>query len=466
MHSFIKQFILSFILSTAFASTESLFARQDSVTVIAGAEYKKSLLHKIFWGKNRRKEWTTPVRVPAVLLDTMYGGLKPYKKGGGNESKTLRLVSAKGKEYVIRSINKSRQAVIPKLLRNSYFGMIIQDGVSMSYPYGGLAVHVMMNSTGIYHSHPKLVYIPSQRGLDTFNHLFGDDLYLLEERPEGNWSDDAPHLGNFRKFYSTKEVFDKMREDSRYKADQFAFIKSRLFDILLADWDRNHDNWRWGVATTDTVRFIPIARDRDQAFFTRNGIMMALLVPLMKVGYMQNFDHSIKNVGKLTKQDRLLDEIFTNEMSLEDWQKAAKQLSESLNDSVIIASVSELPPEIFSISGNELVEKLKNRRTDLPSYAAIFYKILARDVKITGTTNKDIFRVRLLPDGKVSVEITAANETSFYKRVFSPKETNRITLSGFGGDDVFEVDPAIKSIKVIVKTEAAPAPAFKEKGGK
>jgi hypothetical protein len=133
---------------------------------------------------------------------------------------------------------------------------------------------------------------------------------------------------------------------------------------------------------------------------------------------------------------------------------------------VIIASVSELPPEIFSISGNELVEKLKNRRTDLPSYAAIFYKILARDVKITGTTNKDIFRVRLLPDGKVSVEITAANETSFYKRVFSPKETNRITLSGFGGDDVFEVDPAIKSIKVIVKTEAAPAPAFKEKGGK
>jgi hypothetical protein len=465
MHSFTKLFTLLGVLCTGYINPEEIFGRQDSVTVIAGAEYKKSALHKILWGRNRRKEWTTPIRAAAVSLDTMYGGLTPYKKGGGNESKTLRLRSVSGKEYVIRSINKSRAAVTPKLLRNSYFGMIIQDGVSMSYPYGALAVPVMMTHAGIYHTEARLVYIPSQPALDSFNNVFANDLYLLEERPEGDWSDGAPHLGNFKKFYSTKDVFEKMREDGSYKADQHAFIKSRLFDILVADWDRNHDNWRWGNTSNDSITFLPVARDRDQAFFTRNGIMMALLMPVMKVSFMQNFDHTIKNVGKLTKQDRALDEIFTNEMTLNDWIDAANQLQSSLTDSVITASIKQLPPEIFVISGKELIEKLQTRRNDLPQYAAAFYRMLAKNVTVNGTTGNDHFRLKHSEDGNVLLEIFSPyNEGHvIYKRVFFPSETKEITINGFGGDDVFDIDPSIKKIRITTENKVVPSPAFKEK---
>lgn len=429
---------------------------QDSVFVVAGPEYKKSFFHSLMWGKNRRKEWTTPVRVPVVKLDTIYHGLKPVKKGGGNESKTLRLVSSDGRQYVLHSINKSRDAVTPKWLRKTYLGMIIRDGVSMSYPYGALASEGLMQSAGIYHSKPRLVYIPLQQSLDSFNNYFGNDLYLLEERPDDDWSSGAPHLGNFKTFYGTADLFDTMRSDSRFEADQKAYITGRLFDILIGDWDRNHDNWKWGAADEQSTHLYPIARDRDQAFFTRNGILMKPMMPLMRITFMQSFDHRIKNINKQTKQDRKLDELFTNAMTLDDWLSAAQHLQHALTDSAIVASVSQLPAEIFAVSGTELIDKLKSRRDRITEYASSFYSILAREVKIPGTKHKDLFKVAQMENGHVIVQVfdlTNNATTPYYQRIFVPGETKRLYLDGYGGGDTFEIDPAIKKIRI---TQVAP----------
>src|SRR5687767_13319347 len=78
---------------------------QDTIVIAAGEEYSRSRLYQVFWGSNWRGEWTVPVQVPVISLDTIYGGLTPYQKGGGNETNSLRLRTASGKEYVIRSIN-------------------------------------------------------------------------------------------------------------------------------------------------------------------------------------------------------------------------------------------------------------------------------------------------------------------------------------------------------------------------
>lgn len=79
-------------------------------------------------------------------------------------------------------------------------------------------------------------------------------------------------------------------------------------------------------------------------------------------------------------------------MTLNDWLSAAAHLQHSLTDSAIVASISQLPPEIFAVSGMELVAKLKSRRDRLTEYASSFYSILAREVKIPGTTHKDLFK--------------------------------------------------------------------------
>jgi len=348
----------------------------DSVIIAAGPQYKRSILHQLLWGSNRRLEWVTPIRVPVVLLDTLRGGLTPYKRGGGNESKTLRLISATGKEYVLRSIDKSREEVIPPLVKHTFIASIIRDGVSMSHPYGAFAVPYMLQQAGIPHPIPMLMYIPEQAKLDTFNAVFANDLYLFEEALSGEWSD-AAHLGNFKQIISTEDLQKKLEKNQGYKADEQAYIKARLFDILIADWDRNHDNWKWGVDTLRRV-YIPIPRDRDQAFFTRDGILNKIMMKAARVNFMQNFTHDAKKIDLLTRQDRQLDLYFTSDLMLDDYLLAANQLQQTLTDVVIRESVKQLPPEIFAVSGTELIEKLISRRNSLPVYAAQFYKILAK----------------------------------------------------------------------------------------
>lgn len=73
----------------------------------AGPQYNTSSFHQKLWGKHYRKEWNTPVRIPLFYLDTASGGLIPYASGGGRQSQTLRLQNKDGKEYVLRSIDKT-----------------------------------------------------------------------------------------------------------------------------------------------------------------------------------------------------------------------------------------------------------------------------------------------------------------------------------------------------------------------
>ncbi len=71
--------------------------------VITGPQYKRSGWHDFFWGKNYRKEWATPVKLPVFLLDNEKGGLIAIKEGGGHQTSSLHLETKDGKDYSLRS---------------------------------------------------------------------------------------------------------------------------------------------------------------------------------------------------------------------------------------------------------------------------------------------------------------------------------------------------------------------------
>ena len=101
------------------------FNASSQYTVVAGPQYERSSFHQKLWGKHYRKEWATPVTVPGFLLDTAAGGLKPYQEGGGRQSKSLRLVNPQGKEYVMRSIDKTFGNALPPIYRNTFIHTIM-----------------------------------------------------------------------------------------------------------------------------------------------------------------------------------------------------------------------------------------------------------------------------------------------------------------------------------------------------
>ena len=90
-------------------------------TVAAGPEYKRSSFYQWLWGTNYRKEWTTPVKFPVTFLDTLKGGIKEFKEGGGHQSKSLHIKTVQDKDYTLRSVDKSLAKLVPEIFNNTFY---------------------------------------------------------------------------------------------------------------------------------------------------------------------------------------------------------------------------------------------------------------------------------------------------------------------------------------------------------
>lgn len=412
----------------------------------AGPEYKTSGLHQFFWGNNYRKEWATPIKVPTFMLDTAKGGLKPTKAGGGNQTKSLQLETKTGKEYALRTVNKTLGKVLPKAFLNTFIENLVNDKVSMSHPYAAGTVPLLAKSAKVYHTYPQYFYLPQQPGLDTFNKAFANKMYLFEQKVDGDWKE-AANLGKFSDYKGTDKVLENRLEDNDTEIDQKQFIRSRIFDWFINDWDRHEDQWEWGVieGKDDRKLYIPVPQDRDQAYFKFNGALLKPLIAVSGIKYFQPFKKDLEDIKTFNYEERNLDRFFANEMSLSDWQSIARNMQQSITDGVIEAAIKQFPPEIYAISGRQVINTLKARRGKLEKWATAYYNFIAKEVDVTGSEKREHFEVKRLADNKTEVNIYKISKDGkqdskpFYSRTFNAKETNEIRLYGLSGNDTYTV---------------------------
>jgi hypothetical protein len=292
--------------------------------------------------------------------------------------------------------------------------------------------------------------VPSQAALQNFNTEYGNRPYLFEQRPDGNW-EDANNFGNSKKIISTEELLQALLSGSQNKVDQRAFVRARLFDILIGDWGRHEDQWRWAsFEEGNQTLYRPIPRDRDQAYTKFDGVLLGLAKSAASMSYLQSFDEEIKNVKTFNFQARNLDRRLANEMVLNDWISIAKELQGLLTDQVIETAVKQLPPEVFPISGEEIITKLKSRRNGLAEYAKKYYRFLAEEVDIPGTSSKEFFEVLRLNDYETTVKLYridpdgSVSKTPFYSRTFLTSETKEIRIYGIKENDIYHIDGEVK----------------------
>src|SRR5690606_35721638 len=117
--------ILLFIFITQGFIFSKVLAKDTTVT--ASKQYKVGFLKKIFLGRHYRAEWAVPVQVSLFDADTVKGGLTPIKKGGSRQTTNLRLEDSLGRQFVIRSIDKTPTKALPDALQKTIFADIIQD---------------------------------------------------------------------------------------------------------------------------------------------------------------------------------------------------------------------------------------------------------------------------------------------------------------------------------------------------
>ena len=399
--------MLSFFRSSAQSGPNGADSalREPQKTVVAGEQYARSSFHQWLWGKHYRKEWITPVTVKVISLDTVYGGLTPYEAGGGRQSKSLKLRNPQGKEYVIRSVDKTYGKALPEIYGNTFVEKLIDDQVSTAHPYAALTIPQMASAAKIYHCNPVIVYIPEQKALGEFNKEYGNDLYLLEQRADGDWKEEA-NFGNSAEIVNTEKLFEKLMEENDHRIDQASFVRARLFDIFVGDWGRHEDQWRWASFDEDGKKiYRPIPRDRDQVYTKFDGLLLSALLGVGGTGHIKTFGHKIKDIGTYNFSARNLDRQAANEITREQWVSTARELQGLLTDEVIENAVKQLPSEVFPFSGNDIIAKLKTRRNDLHIYANDYYNILAREVEVVGTKKKELFKVTRSGEAEVLVEV-------------------------------------------------------------
>jgi hypothetical protein len=231
--------------------------------------------------------------------------------------------------------------------------------------------------------------------------------------------------------------------------DQQEYLRGRLLDNVIGDWDRHFDQWKWGTRDTGKGKlYYPVPRDRDQAFFNSDGMLLNYLSK-NQFKYLQGFKKSFYSIKWLNWEARDQDRIFMNLLTENDWKNTITTFQHNLSDKVIDSSVKRLPPEIYPLDGANISSKLKSRRDVLMTQGMHLYNYLSRRVNIVGSNKQEIFKVQNADSG---IQVTVLKKNSknaitgfMYQRTFFPGKTKELRLYGLNGNDRFEIDEDVKS---------------------
>ncbi len=427
---------------------------RDSVRVTAlNPTYLAGPVKTFFLGSHNRDTWAEPVKAPYLDMGREAGGLVPIKRGGGMQTTSLRLRGGDGKQYVLRSLDKDPVGSLPAEVRETFAAEIIRDQTASINPYGAFAVPALAAAGGIYHTKPRIVYVPRDDRLGPYLDTFADRVMMLEVRPDDDMSD-SENFGNSKDVVSARKLHQEINGDNDNSVDQEAYARARLLDMLMSDWDRHRDQWRWASFKKKDAKgklYRPIPRDRDWAFNRLNG----LIPPIVRYfnPKFQDFRYTYGSLKGLNTSGLEQDRRFASELRLEDWSRLASDLRDSLPDSVIDAAVSQMPESIVRLKGDEMASKLKVRRDKLPEAAEEYYLAIARIADVVGSNKHERFEVSTTGPDLTQVVVYKTSKSGeireqLYRRVFSGSETDEIRLYGLDGNDTFVLDETGGGLKV------------------
>lgn len=426
----------------------------DSMCIqrISKTDFERTSFGQKLWGKHYRKAYGDSILVKGLNIESL--GLVPVKQGGGFQTNSLRLEHAKNeKQYTLRSIDKDASRTVPYPLNSVVVLDLVTDNFSASHPLAATAVAPLAETAGVYHSNPEIVYLPPQKALGDYNESYADALYLFEERPDDDHWKKADNFGNPKDVISTFDMIEKVNKSHKNRIDQRWVIRSRLFDLLIGDWDRHDDQWRWAeIKRGDYNYFRPIPRDRDQAFANYDGFIFAIARKLAaKSGQWRPFTDKLGRVNLATYNAFLFDQSFLTALEWKDWEEAVLYLQSSLTDESIKEAFDTTWPEPFiTRDAPPIMATIKGRRDKLATIARDYYEFLAQKVDVLGTGQKDLFLIERIDNEHTRIRIYATNKSGdkkdiFYDRLFKGSETNHIACYALDGDDIFEVRGKVSS---------------------
>ena len=416
---------------------------QDSVVVKVHEQYDKvSGVHRFFFGEGYRKEWGMPVKLSVFRISEMKGGLTPERKGGGFQTTSVRLVDPTGKEWVLRSVEKDPVKILPIELQQTFARELFVDAMSAQHPFSALVVPPLAEAAGIPHATPVIGVVSPDKALGKFLPLIENKVCLFEEREPTGKSD------------NTLEAIRNMYDDNDYSFDAKAFLKARCLDVLIGDWDRHDDNWRFTKEKDDKKRvYYPVPRDRDQAMYLNTGVIPWIASRDWVGPNLQTFNGKIRDIRYSFISSQFLDRFPYQRISYEDWMKVVNQFCAEETDEVLEAGLKRLPVEVYKLRHDRLLTTLKERRSNLPATMSWYYYFFNRIIDMHVSNKNELLTINDAPNNGLNVVINKINKDGDVKGVlyegnFDPKITREIRFYMGGGNDKIVLNNSQSPIKL------------------
>lgn len=413
--------------------------------------YDASGLQRFFLGDGHRDLWATPVEARVLDLDAFAGGLTVLRAGGGLQTRSLRFQGGDGQVWNFRSIDKDATRALDPELQNTIAASVMQDRISALLPLSAMVVAPLLEAAGVLHPDPTLVVMPDDPRLGEFRQDFAGLLGWIEVRPDEG-PDGQPGFAGSTRVIGSDRLFERIEDDPAERLNAEAYLRARLMDVFVGDWDRHPDQWRWAGFEDDGMVFEPVPRDRDWALSRLDGVVGGVSWAFWP--HYVGFQHDYPNAFRATWSARVLDRRLLSELPRDRWLEVAADLESRLTDDVLDSAVDRLPAGYEAQIGPELRAALVNRRDDLIRFADEWYALLARWVDIHATDADELAELAWQDGGGVEVRLypdSLGQGEPYFRRTLYPEETKELRLYMHGGDDRVLVEgPGPGSVKLRV----------------
>lgn len=429
----------------------SMMVASDSIPPVRDGMVKKAIysqqlkkrgkFYDMLWGKHYRDLYYTPITVRSTSLRSSFGRVEETDLA--NDFYGLYIKSSTGRSYLLKPIGGSssflksdffREMYNKKDFEDTYLDKFIGDAYTIINPYGFLASDYMAKVVGLNTSDPSLYYIPPRAITDTV--MDGSD---IQDRLVSICL--LPDTVSQTNIITTSTLLQRIQADKSHKVDQAMYIRERLFDILIGDWNKIPENWVWIMKphANDTI-YEPVVIDRSHAFTKIDGLLSKQMLSVLAIGFIADYKDEVGNVKKANKLGFTTDVALTAQSTPDEWLKQAEYLKYVLTNDVIDEAFTHLPKEIQGVETDEIKRRLKKRRDHLTDTALKYYKDLQFNPIITGTAQNDTFVIDRF--SRDSIRISMYNEGKpepVFSQEYTKKNSKEIWIYGLDGDDSYEI---------------------------
>ncbi len=429
---------LSVLLGVAVAAPGSVPAEEAprQATVVAGAQYAAGGFRTFWLGKGYRDLWTTPITVPVLDLETFAGGLRPVRQTGRLQTLGLGLEGQDGRQYSFRSLDKEPERILPVEWRHAFPAKIVRDHTSATYPGAALVLPVLAGALSLLHTDPRLVVLPDDPALGEFRKEFAGRLGTLDLFPDAG-PGMPPPFDRATEVVKSNKLWERWLEGPKNAVDARAYLRARILDLLVGDYDRHSGQWRW-VRFAGQPRWEVLREDPDMVFLKSEGLAFDFIrgrAPRF-VKFGPKFP---KRLEGLTFSAAELDRWLLSGLDRAAFEGVARDAQARLTDAVIDEAIGRVPPEWQEVSRAALVPALRRRRDALAACILHYYRDLARQVDVHATDRDEVVTLRRLAGDALEVAITEAGASEpYFKRTFVPGETREVRVYLHGGNDRVE----------------------------